>query len=642
MATIEQLKNKADAVANATQIGENTALRVGGALQDAADLIAKLLSSTTQSVQKIEELKQSSKSLIDRINALHQYVRQFTELDNGRTIDNVNEILNFLRNIHDDETLAEKLSEIEAKLQTMEEWSGDVGRIGAIEESDRQHHAVRFGGFVSGIVQAEMKSVTSVQPSEVVFASAMETFLVRRGLQYYNSWDTMAEYKDGVTGQPHENKLYLLGRKVYIFDSDDADLREVSGQAMNVIDSLRAIGAADAIRSGNLFENATFAKEVQTASDNGGGTVEMRVGNDAGLSLGGQKYLYIKSVGNTSSTYAGFRSKTKVESGRTYTASVYCAPVFISTFKEGDNVRLEIKALRAGNVVERLDKNTIALVQSKVWTRHTETFQVPTDCDTIEMNVWVSKNGEAMITMPQLELGSVATEWKPSQTEIDAKLGRMQKEDIRLTAGAVVAGGRGGVRVMLGDGGLQIGKAQGEAMRTDIDVAYNEKGETVLRYLNKDGSVAGVIDKSFFALMGVVDTWRATEAIKYVGSVPPTWENVPSVTDSGYNVYYDFACGYNRPDAARKVYNHTKKETRPLFDGKTYVNVMAGTATEAEMADAGAMIADGYYISKEEGEMAVAVSDYPYNVAKSVCRAYYYYKGGRLLMSGFLRRDISY
>ncbi|MDD7272807.1 MAG: hypothetical protein PUG96_02420 [Prevotellaceae bacterium] len=134
MATIEQLKNKADAVANATQIGENTALRVGGALQDAADLIAKLLSSTTQSVQKIEELKQSSKSLIDRINALHQYVRQFTELDNGRTIDNVNEILNFLRNIHDDETLAEKLSEIEAKLQTMEEWSGDVGRIGAIEE----------------------------------------------------------------------------------------------------------------------------------------------------------------------------------------------------------------------------------------------------------------------------------------------------------------------------------------------------------------------------------------------------------------------------------------------------------------------------------------------------------------------------
>lgn len=40
MATVEDLKNKADLVAKATQVGENTAARVGGALQDTAALLA--------------------------------------------------------------------------------------------------------------------------------------------------------------------------------------------------------------------------------------------------------------------------------------------------------------------------------------------------------------------------------------------------------------------------------------------------------------------------------------------------------------------------------------------------------------------------------------------------------------------------
>lgn len=51
MATITDLQNKANSVANATQVGENTAARVGGALQDAANLIADL---QTQAAKAIE------------------------------------------------------------------------------------------------------------------------------------------------------------------------------------------------------------------------------------------------------------------------------------------------------------------------------------------------------------------------------------------------------------------------------------------------------------------------------------------------------------------------------------------------------------------------------------------------------------
>lgn len=46
MTTISDLRSKANAVANATKEGENTAQRVGGALQDAADLIEKVLNDS--------------------------------------------------------------------------------------------------------------------------------------------------------------------------------------------------------------------------------------------------------------------------------------------------------------------------------------------------------------------------------------------------------------------------------------------------------------------------------------------------------------------------------------------------------------------------------------------------------------------
>lgn len=50
MATISELKEKASLVANATEAGENTASRVGGALQDAASLIEQLQSGAVKMV----------------------------------------------------------------------------------------------------------------------------------------------------------------------------------------------------------------------------------------------------------------------------------------------------------------------------------------------------------------------------------------------------------------------------------------------------------------------------------------------------------------------------------------------------------------------------------------------------------------
>lgn len=441
----------------------------------------------------------------------------------------------------------------------------------------------------------------------------------------------------------------------------DGAIEEAKSLIVQTADSLRLEVSSKTLNGSNLFDNATFNEELKTAYNNGGGSVTMYIGNDAKLALAGQKYLYIKSVGNTSSTYAGFRTKTKVESGKTYTASVYCAPAFISTFKDGDSIRLEIKALRAGNIIERLDKNVVALVQSKVWTRHVETFQVPTDCDTIEMNVWLSKNGEAMVTMPQLEMGSVATTWSPNAKEFERRLTRtgidieqgvitLQAGKVRLidaerkevafiddkghiTASSLSAIGENGVYSYIAGGEFQIGLKVGEAKKPYFDIAYNENKEVVMRYLDENGNVVGVIDKTLFALSSVADTWKPTEPIKYVGNTPPTVANAPSVGASGYSVYYEFSCGYARPNAQTKIYNHTKGETSPEFNGKTFIKQMSPTATAAEMSAAAAHIADGYYISQKITEVIVPndnplISD---DTRRARTRAYYLFQDGRLV-----------
>ena len=70
MAKIDDLKTKANAVAGATQVGENTAARVGGALQDAASCIEELQKSLQSNNQSdadrdkiVGELKTSLISL---------------------------------------------------------------------------------------------------------------------------------------------------------------------------------------------------------------------------------------------------------------------------------------------------------------------------------------------------------------------------------------------------------------------------------------------------------------------------------------------------------------------------------------------------------------------------------------------------
>lgn len=148
MATINDLRTKANLVANATAVGENTAGRVGGALQDAADLIAQLLDSvnsnksadgardesitslqnTLANLQKGLQDESTNRSTKDEalqglITALQGQIETLTGKNTSQAIESFNEVIAFLGGVKDDNTLTSLLDAINVRIKKLEDKS---------------------------------------------------------------------------------------------------------------------------------------------------------------------------------------------------------------------------------------------------------------------------------------------------------------------------------------------------------------------------------------------------------------------------------------------------------------------------------------------------------------------------------------
>lgn len=140
MANINDLKTKAAQIKNATQVGENTASRVGGAIADAAELIeaqqtelesvkgtasanaAGLAAETGQRETEDERLESLISSLQTAVNTL-------LNGDASKAIDNFNEVLAFLEGLQDDEKLASKLTAIGSSISSLQSWVKELNAL---------------------------------------------------------------------------------------------------------------------------------------------------------------------------------------------------------------------------------------------------------------------------------------------------------------------------------------------------------------------------------------------------------------------------------------------------------------------------------------------------------------------------------
>ena len=162
MAKLDDLKTKANAVAGATKVGENTAARVGGALQDAASCIEELQkslqsnnTSDTERDKLINSLKtslatlqtdlssemqtrqNSDDSIKSSVSGLEQTINTLMDGNVSDAIDNFNEVINFLDGVKDNESLSGLLSDMKASIKDIQDKVGAADGIAPLDSDSK-------------------------------------------------------------------------------------------------------------------------------------------------------------------------------------------------------------------------------------------------------------------------------------------------------------------------------------------------------------------------------------------------------------------------------------------------------------------------------------------------------------------------
>lgn len=105
----------------------------------------------------------------------------------------------------------------------------------ALEADNKAHHAIKIGGIVTGAITIQQTGIANVLPSEVYFSESLGQFVVKRGGKYYNAWNTQDNWMQPDTNTPYTEKQYILGSDIYMYDADDADLKQIGGSSSSGI-----------------------------------------------------------------------------------------------------------------------------------------------------------------------------------------------------------------------------------------------------------------------------------------------------------------------------------------------------------------------------------------------------------------------
>lgn len=89
MATIDEFKQKAETIANATQVGENTAQRVGGALQDVAELIDDINRECGEAIEAVKKDVATAKTSVETLEGSKGKANGIAPLDGTSHIPSV-------------------------------------------------------------------------------------------------------------------------------------------------------------------------------------------------------------------------------------------------------------------------------------------------------------------------------------------------------------------------------------------------------------------------------------------------------------------------------------------------------------------------------------------------------------------------
>ena len=199
MATINEFKQKAETIANATQVGENTAQRVGGALQDAAELIDDI----NRECGETKKLAEGQKSKIDDLY--------------DHTSDLQGEIAS--------EAGARENADKELEDRIKEETRAREKADEILSELILKGLTARFNGIVQS-AEIEQKSVENV--SGVYYIASKRIFAGKSGSKYVNNWTGADMYLNEDRTAIRKDKVYLLGADVYAWNKNVGTLENIT------------------------------------------------------------------------------------------------------------------------------------------------------------------------------------------------------------------------------------------------------------------------------------------------------------------------------------------------------------------------------------------------------------------------------
>ena len=130
-------------------------------------------------------------------------------------------------------SFAERIEEIKNEINERLTELGEADE--ALKADNMAHHAIKIGGIVTGAITIQQTGIINVLPSEVYFSESLGQFVVKRYGKYYNAWNTQDKWMQPNTTTPYTEKQYILGSDIYMYDADDADLKQIGGSSSSGI-----------------------------------------------------------------------------------------------------------------------------------------------------------------------------------------------------------------------------------------------------------------------------------------------------------------------------------------------------------------------------------------------------------------------
>lgn len=148
------------------------------------------------------------------------------------------------------------------------------------------------------------------------------------------------------------------------------------------------------------------------------------LGDDDAKKHLGRNYIKIEEAGNNEDLFSGIFHHVNVEPGETYTASVWLMSENNASI-DGTGFTIEVLKMANG---ERVKPNALigyhytTPKENSVWERAVYTFVVPDDIKEVGVNFWLPRNGHIYVSEPQLERGTIATDWSEHPDDIKTQV----------------------------------------------------------------------------------------------------------------------------------------------------------------------------------------------------------------------------